>query len=60
VQLGIVERVEHYPGSDMLVVNGRMVPMVKAFVRSIDIAKKIVEVGGLPLGLLDDDESERA
>jgi len=29
-------------------------------VRSIDIAKKIVEVGGLPLGLLDDDEAERA
>jgi 16S rRNA processing protein RimM len=60
VQLGVVERVEHYPGSDMLVVNGRMVPMVKAFVRSIDIEKKSIEVGGLPLGLLDDDEAERA
>lgn len=59
-QLGVVERVEHYPGSDMLVVNGRMVPMVKAFVRSVDVAKKVVEVGDLPLGLLNDDEAERA
>lgn len=51
---GTVERVEHYPASDMLVVGGRMLPMVKAFVRSIDVAQKkiVVEV---PPGLLDDD-----
>ena len=51
---GPVERVEHYPASDMLVVGGRLLPMVKAFVRSIDTSKKriVVEV---PRGLLDDD-----
>lgn len=55
---GHVDRVEHYPASDMLLVDGRMLPMVKAFVRSIDVgAKKIVV--DVPLGLLDD-ESERA
>ena len=51
---GEVQRVEHYPASDMLIVGGRMLPMVKAFVRSIDLNKKeiVVEV---PAGLLDDD-----
>ncbi|MDQ2866727.1 MAG: ribosome maturation factor RimM [Candidatus Eremiobacteraeota bacterium] len=51
---GSVERVEHYPASDMLVVGGRMIPMVSAFIHTIDIAAKriVVEV---PPGLLDDD-----
>lgn len=51
---GPVERVEHYPSSDMLVVEGRMVPMVKAFIVSIDIARKRIVVD-VPRGLLDDD-----
>jgi len=50
---GRVERVEHYPASDMLVVAGRMVPMVHAFIRSIDIAKREITVD-VPPGLLDD------
>jgi 16S rRNA processing protein RimM len=51
---GKVQRVEHHAGNDMLIVDGRMLPLVKAFIRSIDTkAKKIaVEV---PPGLLDDD-----
>jgi 16S rRNA processing protein RimM len=50
---GTVERVEHYPASDMLVVSGRLLPMVGAFVRSIDIKKKEIVVHDLPSGLLD-------
>ncbi len=54
---GRVERVEHYPASDMLIVGGRMLPMVRAFIRSIDTPAKriVVEV---PPGLLDDDAEE--
>ena len=54
--LGNVTAVEHYPSSDMLVVNGRLVPMVSEFIRSIDTAAKRIDVD-LPPGLLDDDYS---
>jgi 16S rRNA processing protein RimM len=50
--LGKVERLEHYPASDMLIVNGNMVPMVAAFVKAIDVASKRITVD-LPAGLLD-------
>lgn len=50
---GIVSRVEHYPASDMLIVDGRMLPMVRAFVRDVDIAAKSIVVD-VPSGLLDD------
>jgi len=49
---GAVERVEHYPSSDMLVVAGRMIPMVRAIVTEIDLAKKRIVVDP-PEGLLD-------
>jgi 16S rRNA processing protein RimM len=50
---GSVERVEHYPASDMLIVGGKMVPMVAAFVRDIDMhARRIVL--DPPPGLLDE------
>jgi len=51
---GSVDGVEHYPANDMLLVGGRMLPMVKAFIREIDIVARriVVEV---PPGLLDDD-----
>jgi 16S rRNA processing protein RimM len=48
---GIVERVEHYPASDMLVVNGHLVPMVAAIVRSIDIERRRIVIDP-PEGLL--------
>lgn len=51
---GTVSRVEHYPSSDMLIVSGKMVPMVSAFIKSIDIAAKRIEAE-LPAGLLDED-----
>jgi 16S rRNA processing protein RimM len=51
---GTVQRVEHYPSSDMLVVGGRLLPMVRAFIRSIDVTKKEIVVDDLPAGLLDD------
>ena len=50
---GRVESVEHYPSSDMLVIGGRMLPMVKAFITSIDIPKREIIVD-IPAGLLDD------
>jgi 16S rRNA processing protein RimM len=55
--LGTVERVDHYPASDMLVVGAKMVPMVGAFIRSIDIQRRRIVVS-LPPGLLDDDAVE--
>jgi 16S rRNA processing protein RimM len=57
---GRVSSVAHYPASDMLIVSGRMLPMVRAFIRSIDIAAKRIAVD-VPPGLLDDGaESDRA
>ena len=53
---GKIERVEHWPSSDMLVVGGRMVPMVRAIVRAIDLDSGVVTVDP-PLGLLDGDEA---
>jgi len=50
---GRVERIEHYPASDMLVVGGHLLPMVRAFIRSIDVNKKEIVVDDLPQGLLD-------
>ncbi|HET9392833.1 MAG TPA: ribosome maturation factor RimM [Candidatus Rubrimentiphilum sp.] len=51
--LGVVERVDHYPGSDMLVVNGKMIPLVQPFITAIDVGAKRIDVD-LPAGLLDD------
>jgi 16S rRNA processing protein RimM len=50
--IGTVERVEHYPGSEMLVVRGRLIPLIDEFVRAIDVAKKRIDAE-LPEGLLD-------
>jgi 16S rRNA processing protein RimM len=50
---GTVERVEHYPASDMLVIGGRMLPMVSAFIRAIDVEQRSIVVGDLPEGLLE-------
>lgn len=49
---GRVERVEHYPASDMLVVGGRLVPMVSAIVREIDVARRRIVIDP-PENLLD-------
>ena len=37
---GTVDRVEHYPSSDMLIVDGTMVPMVRAIVSEIDLQRR--------------------
>lgn len=50
--LGCVERIEHYPASDMLVVDGKMLPMVRAFIVGIDVAAKRITVKDLPEDLL--------
>lgn len=49
---GQVERVEHYPASDMLVVRGRLIPMVAAIVRDIDTRARRIVIDP-PAGLLD-------
>ncbi len=49
---GTVERVEHYPASDMLVVDGHMVPMVRAIVAEIDMDRRRILIDP-PAGLLD-------
>ncbi len=52
-EYGKVSRVDHYPASDMLIVAGKMLPMVAAFIKSIDLKKKEIVVD-VPPGLLDD------
>lgn len=49
--VGAVESVLHYPASDMLVVNGAMVPMVRAIVREVDLAHRRIVIDP-PLDLL--------
>ncbi len=49
---GVVDGVEHYPASDMLVVNGNFVPMVSAIVREIDLGARRIVIDP-PAGLLD-------
>lgn len=49
---GQVERVEHYPASDMLVVRGHLVPMVAAIVHSIDVTARRIVIDP-PGGLFD-------
>lgn len=49
---GCVERVEHFPSSDMLVVEGRMVPMVRAIVKEIDVERRRIVIDP-PEGLLE-------
>lgn len=49
---GAVERVDHYPSSDMLVVGGNMVPLVSAIVTEIDLSKRRIVIDP-PAGLLD-------
>ncbi|HEY7982034.1 MAG TPA: ribosome maturation factor RimM [Candidatus Eremiobacteraceae bacterium] len=50
--LGVVESVRHYPGSDMLVVGSALVPMLRAFDVRIDLVAKRVDVT-LPAGFED-------
>ena len=51
-EYGVVERVEHYPSSDMLVVGERMIPMVAAIVIEVDIDRRRITIDP-PAGLLD-------
>jgi 16S rRNA processing protein RimM len=50
---GTVERVEHYPSSDMLVVDGVMVPMVRAIVAEIDMNRRHIVIDP-PAGLFEE------
>jgi len=52
-ELGTVARIDHYPASECLVLaSGGLVPLVKAFVRRIDVAAGTIVVE-LPEGLLE-------
>ena len=59
--LGTVAGVAHYPAQDCLVLvgSGALVPLVQAFVRSVDSVTKTIVVD-LPLGLLDASQAEEA
>jgi 16S rRNA processing protein RimM len=59
--LGEVVAVEHYPAQDVLLVGARraMVPLVRAFVKHVDVRAKRILVE-LPAGLLDASEAEEA
>jgi 16S rRNA processing protein RimM len=59
--LGEVVAVEHYPAQDVLLVGARraMVPLVRAFVKRVDVKAKRILVE-LPAGLLDSGEAEEA
>ncbi len=61
VVLGPVVAVEHYPSQDMLVIGAArtLVPMVAAFVKTVDVAGKRIDVD-LPPGLVDEREADRA
>jgi 16S rRNA processing protein RimM len=52
IDYGAVEAVEHYPASDMLVVAGSMIPMVRAHVRNVDVASRCITIDP-PAGLFD-------
>jgi 16S rRNA processing protein RimM len=61
VQLGRVAGVEHFPAQDMLLVGPAraMLPLVRAFVRSIDVAARLIVVD-VPPGLIDPGEALEA
>jgi len=61
-ELGRVKRVEHYPAQDMIVVGEReaMIPLVRQFVRAIDLRVGTIAVARLPEGLLDPSAAEEA
>ncbi len=52
VHHGVVEQIEHFPASDMLVVEGHRIPMVDAIVRSVDLSNRLVIIDP-PAGLFD-------
>ena len=65
-ELADVLAVEHYPAQDVLIVSPRgargaraMVPLVRAFVKAVDVRAKRISVE-LPAGLLDSGEAEEA
>jgi 16S rRNA processing protein RimM len=51
-EYGTVQRVEHYPASDMLIVDGTMVPMVRSIVSEIELAQRRIVIDP-PLGLFE-------
>jgi 16S rRNA processing protein RimM len=62
-ELAVVRAVEHYPAQDVLTValgaRTAMVPLVRAFVKEIDVRAKRIRVD-LPPGLLDAREADEA
>lgn len=59
--LGDVVAVEHYPAQDVLLIGPHrsMVPLVRAFIASVDVGAKRIAVT-LPRGLLDGAEADEA
>jgi len=59
--LGAVVQVAHYPAQDMLVIgpSRALLPLVRAFVARVDVARKQIHVT-VPPGLLDPAEADQA
>ncbi len=57
--LGTVTNVEHFPASDILVLDKNRIPLVRSFILSVDIKAKRIVVR-LPQGLLDETLAEEA
>ena len=58
---GVVVDVLHYPNQDLLVIGAAraMLPLVAAFIASVDVARKEISVT-VPTGLLDPERAEEA
>jgi 16S rRNA processing protein RimM len=61
IDRGAVEAVEHFPAQDVLLVGPAraMLPLVRAFIREVDLAARRIRVD-VPPGLLDPAEAEEA
>lgn len=59
VPLGTVTDVEHFPASDMLVLDKNRIPLVRSFILCVDIKGKRIVVR-LPQGLLNETLAEKA
>jgi len=57
IPIGKVDRIIHAPAQDLLVIGEILIPMVRNFVLSVDLAAKSITVRPIP-GLLGDEEND--
>lgn len=57
VELGVVDEVVRTPAHDLLRIGTTLIPAVKAFIKSVDIARGVIEVSLIP-GLRPSDSTQ--